>query len=99
MSILETGGKSTPSPDVSREQRIAETAAFLRFVFAPGDVFELRAFNCADKNGKTRTVSGYFDHEHIDACARAACALSAEGVFVTVNPVKPKVAARSSGTA
>ncbi len=47
-----------------------EVAEWLRLVFEPGDIVELRILNCVDDpTYPPFTVSGYFDHHHLDELA------------------------------
>lgn len=73
-----------------------DAALFLKSIFDPGDVFELRMFGCVGRGGEKQVVSGYFDHDHIGSAALAArtWTAKAEGVFVTMNPVDPALLAR-----
>ena len=72
---------------------------WLRLVVEPGSVVEFRALKCVDNpNYPPFTVSGYFDHNHLDVLARAAMEWTgkAEGCYVTINPVKPDLLARAA---
>ncbi len=66
----------------------------LTTLLSENSVAELRVLG-ADREG---TVSGYFDHEHRDAMANAADQYSgeAEGVYLTLNPVRPDLIARAA---
>lgn len=73
---------------------------FLRVLFQPSDVFEIRAPKCSDESGRsTHTVSGYFDFDSIATAAALAAALDASGrapgIYVTLNPVSPALLARA----
>jgi hypothetical protein len=75
-----------------------DIARWLRVTTDPGAVIELRILNAVDNPAYPPfTVSGYYEHDHIDKLAKAAMAWTgkAEGVYVTVNPVMPDLLARS----
>ena len=61
--------------------------AFVR----PGEVFEIRLLH----GGRKRTDAGYFDHPSHAATAIAALQEPYKGIYFTVNPVIPDLAARS----
>lgn len=65
---------------------IAET---LRLFIEPGQVAELRALQVQQRYGLPKTVSGFFDSDHLDAMAQVAADLTtrAKGVYFTPNPV------------
>jgi hypothetical protein len=76
-----------------------DIAAWLRLVVEPGSVVELRALNCVDNpRYPAFTVSGWFDHDHLDELARTAMewTCKAEGCYVTINPVRPDLLARAA---
>jgi hypothetical protein len=81
---------------------VQAVVAYLRTVVEPGKVVELRILNVVD-NPKypAFTISGYFDHDHLDALAEAACkwTAKAEGCYVTINPVVPDLLARAANRA
>jgi hypothetical protein len=68
---------------------------FLELLFAPGDVFEVRAPGCRDRPDTkyAYTCSGYFTFDTIDRAAGEIAALDhsavAPGIYVTLNPVAP----------
>ena len=76
-----------------------DVAAWLGLVVEPGSVVEFRALNCVD-NPKYPpfTVSGWFDHDHLDELAKTAMEWTgkAEGCYVTINPVRPDLLARAA---
>jgi energy-coupling factor transporter ATP-binding protein EcfA2 len=80
---------------------ITVIARFLRALFRPGDVFEVRAPKCADKPGSTyrSTASGYYTFDSIDKAATDIAALDnkgvAPGIYVTLNPVRSDLLARA----
>lgn len=65
--------------------------------FQPGDVFEVRALGASTglyRNPHTET--GYFDFEHIKEAADAIGKIhSADGIYVTINPVRRNLLARA----
>ena len=89
---------TTPTPPPS------DIACFMRLMFAPGDVFEVRAPKCRQKAGTsfTSTASGYYTHAEIDAAARDVVALDAKGlapgIYVSLNPVNPALLGRATNT-
>lgn len=68
---------------------VSEIRRTLDVLFAPGQVVELRVFT--DRG----TLRGYFDD--FDVLAREAASVDgrAEGIYVTLNPVRPELLARS----
>jgi hypothetical protein len=65
----------------------------------PGTVVELRILGAVDDpKYPPFTVSGYYDHSHLDALADAALKWTghAEGCYVTINPLQPDLLARAS---
>ncbi len=65
--------------------------AFLRLLFRPGEVFEIRVLD-GERPGRhyPRVESGYFDWSHIDDVPPALAEItSALGQYVTMNPVNP----------
>ena len=68
---------------------IEKIALYLRQFIALDQVTELRAF------GVGRTLSGWFDGDHLDLMARSAMELSrsgCHGIYFIPNPVKPETA-------
>lgn len=65
---------------------------YLRQFIEPGQVTELRAF------GDSGGYSGWFDHDHLEAMARAAVELertkTCRGIYFTPNPVSPDLLSR-----
>ncbi|MBX3402998.1 MAG: hypothetical protein KF699_06240 [Phycisphaeraceae bacterium] len=92
------------SANKDNQREIARTAVedFLRQMFRPGDVFEVRAPKCADKPGGTfrATVSGYYTYEQIGKAAKDITDLNvrgvAPGIYITMNPVAPALLARAN---
>jgi len=74
-----------------------EIVRALTLWFQPGDVFEIRALGASTglyRNPHTET--GYFDYEHIKEAAAAIGKIhSADGIYVTINPVKRDLLARA----
>jgi hypothetical protein len=76
-----------------------DIAQWLRLFVQPGMVIELRMLGVVDNPKYPQfTLSGYFDHDHLDALARSAMEYTgkAEGCYVTLNPVLPDLLARSA---
>ncbi len=76
-----------------------DISAWLRLVVEPGSVVEFRALNCVDNpRYPAFTVSGWFDHDHLDELAKTAMEWTgnAEGCYVTINPVRPDLLARAA---
>lgn len=71
---------------------------FLRTLFSPGDVFEVRVLGASCPGWRTpHTEAGYFDYDHIDEVQPALDALASyAGVYATINPVNPALLARAS---
>jgi hypothetical protein len=84
-----------PPPDPA-EINTATVADWLRLFREPGDVTELRALGVKQRYGRPQTVSGFFDYDHLDVMAAAALGLTgdAQGVYFTMNPLKPEILAR-----
>jgi hypothetical protein len=74
----------------------AEVAKTLGIIRAPTDVFEIRALNAQLKGDRfPGTVFGYFDSA--DACiAELGRIQSADGIYITLNPVVPALLARAN---
>ena len=74
-----------------------EIVRALTLWFQPGDVFEIRALGATTgMNTRPHTESGYFDFEHAAEAADAIGKIrSADGVYVTINPVKRDLLARA----
>ena len=70
---------------------------FLRAVFSPGDVFEIRVLDARYPNSSwAHTESGYFEYSQIDLVPNClANFASYAGVYVTLNPVNPVLLARA----
>jgi hypothetical protein len=84
---------------MSNAPTLGDVANYLRLVYEPGMVIELRMLGVVD-NSKypSFTMAGYFDHDHLEELARVAMEWSprAEGVYVTINPVSPDLLARAA---
>lgn len=80
----------------------SDVACALDLLYEPGDVFEVRAPKCRERRGSsyTSTVCGYFTHDAIEQAAAAIAELddadAAPGIYVTLNPVRPDLLARSA---
>jgi archaellum biogenesis ATPase FlaH len=75
-----------------------DTAAFLRLLHAPGHVFEIRVPKCPYRVGVPGryTTSGYYTD--VTAAVRDVATLETlkpAGIYVSVNPCKPELLARS----
>jgi hypothetical protein len=70
----------------------------LRLILAPEQVTELRALEAVTKDySRPHTVSGYFDHNHIEDMARAAAGIChAKGIYFVLNPVNQALLARAA---
>jgi hypothetical protein len=64
----------------------------LRLLLAPGNVYELRI----PKAGRFGTVSGYFDDLEAMADAAESWSGKAPGIYLTPNPVDPRLLARAA---
>ena len=71
---------------------------FLRALFEPGDVFEIRVLDAVLPNSNwEHTESGYFDYGHIDSVPNAIANFKTyAGVYVTLNPADPALQARAN---
>ncbi len=81
------------------ESRSTDVFGFLAWLQDPGDVFEVRCFNCPESpNSKwTSTASGWFDDYHAAADAVSKLeSLNPEGIYVTLNPTNRSLLARRS---
>lgn len=80
----------------------SDVARALDQLYEPGDVFEVRAPKCRERRGSsyTSTVCGYFTRDAIELAAAAIAELddagAAPGIYVTLNPVRPELLARSA---
>jgi hypothetical protein len=65
----------------------------IKLITIPGEVYELRTV------GKGKTLSGYFNDPHKLAAAtiKASGSLNVQGVYLTINPTKPELLARTGG--
>jgi hypothetical protein len=73
------------------QHNLAEIERTLRRLCRGGDVIEIRALHCRPRN---ITIAGYFDAEHLAEAAREVVKLDAQGIYITLNPVKPALLAR-----
>jgi hypothetical protein len=73
------------------QHQYAEIEQALAAFVEPGQVFEVRLLH----NNKKRTDSGYFDHPSHAATAIAALQEHYMGIYFTLNPVDPDLAARA----
>src|SRR3954471_18986632 len=79
------------------ERQVNQIAAWLRLLVQPGEIVELRVLNVSTLDyRRPHTQAGFFDHDHLDDLARDAFKLTfdAQGVYFTLNPLKPDVLAR-----
>lgn len=88
---------ATSTPHQSQEADLAEIQRAFRLLKLPGEVTELRGLGVPErsKGGFRRTCFGYFDD--VELMAKYASEISnrgADGVYVTLNPVKPDLKAR-----
>ncbi len=82
---------STPKPDT------AEIIRFLQGMAEPGQIIELRLLKVRrGGNGFSGTLSGYFSDYKKLAAEATKHTTSAEGVYVTINPVNPELLARAA---
>lgn len=78
-----------------------EIERYIRLLFQPGDVFEVRAPKCVERPGSPfrSTVAGYYTYDAIAQAAADIAALDARGVapgiYVTLNPVNSALLGRS----
>src|SRR5262245_44195968 len=89
----------TATHEMTGQPTCADIAEWLRLVFEPGDIIELRILSCVDNlKYPPFTVAGYFDYDHLDELARAAMEWTgkAEGCYVTINPVDSALLARAA---
>lgn len=72
--------------------------SFLRAIFQPGDVFELRILDAErPQYRKPHIESGYFDYSHLDAVPKSLATLANyRGAYITPNPVKPALLSRAA---
>jgi Protein of unknown function (DUF3987) len=84
---------------MSDQPNTVDIITYLRRVVEPRTVIELRILGVVDNpRYPAFTVSGYFDHEHLNELAQQVVQGNwiAEGIFVTINPVNPALLARSA---
>ncbi len=75
----------------------ARIAGWLRVLFEPGDVVELRAVDVRRRTQERPHIeSGYFDYDHFDLMAQTALEIEryAVGVYYTLNPLLPDIICR-----
>lgn len=97
-------GPKTNNSNLREDGMLQQAVArFLRLLFSPGDVFEIRAPKCPVKPDSDfkQTISGYFRIDAIGAAVAAILRIDAEGVapgiYITMNPVKSALLARANG--
>jgi len=74
-----------------------EILRFLSLIAEPGQIIELRLLKVRrGANGFCGTMSGYFSDQSKLAAAAAEHGNSAQGVYVTLNPVNPDLLARAA---
>lgn len=74
-------------------------AEALANIFAPGDVFEIRALDAiTPQYSRPHTVSGYFDYDHIEIAVTLIDQQIrfARGIYYTPNPVNSALLARAA---
>jgi hypothetical protein len=84
---------------VSEPPTPEDVANYLRHVYEPGMVIELRMLGVIDNSKYPPfTMSGYYDYDHFGELAKVAMEWtpSAEGVYVTVNAASPDLLARAA---
>jgi hypothetical protein len=71
--------------------------ATLALTIEPGAVTELRILEAYEEGRYCKTVSGYFDYDHLDQMAELAAYWSgkAKGVYWIPNPINPRCAFRA----
>jgi P4 family phage/plasmid primase-like protien len=91
---------SVGSAGPEKPEPVAVVADWLRAFAELGQVVELRALKC-NRGYRPVTWAGYFDDQHLVAMAEEAVRLSphAEGVYFTLNPLKPELLARRANRA
>ena len=85
---------------MSDERRVDrhEIERTLALLFEPGQVVELRALEVKEQ-GRTRTVSGYFDSLPLLTDAAVKLSGRAKAVYITVNALDPALLARRANRA
>ena len=86
-----TNPKSGQQPPTPPKADLAHIQQTLSLILEPGSVAELRVLQT--KHG---TVSGYFDDFTKLSIEAANCSGKVAGVYITLNPVKPDLLARST---
>lgn len=83
-------------PQGNAINHVSEIANWLRLFVRPGQVTEIRALDVCMQYGPRKTMSGFYDHDHIDDMAKAAqrLTMSARGVYFIPNPLNPDLLAR-----
>jgi hypothetical protein len=87
------------TPPTDTAVAIARVRSAMLLIVEPGMVVELRILSVVDSpKYPAFTVSGYFDHNHLDELAKAATEWTskAEGCYVTINAVSPDLLARAA---
>jgi hypothetical protein len=92
-------GVGDPFAGLGPAEQVRRVAGWLGLFVVPGQVTELRILRWTDdpRGRWAKTLFGYFDHEHLDAMARAALLHTrhAEGVYFIPNPINPDLLARA----
>ena len=75
-----------------------QVADYLRTLFEPGDVFEVRVLEAVSPGSTwAHTESGYFEYDQIDLVPNClANFIHYGGVYITMNPVNPDLLARAN---
>ena len=78
------------NPPLPQPESTNQIADWLRLFIQPGQVTELRALQVLSGNYR-RTVSGYFDFDHLESMATEALRLTrkASGIYFVFNPINP----------
>lgn len=87
------------SPPKVEQAYCTDIGLFLQTIHRPDDVFEVRSPDCPDrKNGTFKsTASGYFDDPSLAVAAvEKLDSLGSPAVYLTLNPVDPKLIARAN---
>ena len=78
------------------DAQVAEIARTLELILERGSVYELRALEVRNGNGRPCTVSGYFDNLNLMAASAAKLSGLGIGVYHTLNPVHGGLLARAA---
>jgi hypothetical protein len=82
---------SSLAPQAATSQVFSEILRAARLLMAPGAVHELRV----PQAGRLGTISGYFDNPEALACAATRLDGLHPGIYITLNPCRPELLARS----